>query len=1093
MPAGGDGRSPGTAVGLAFTMGDLEQDPLDGVRAALAGEYEILRLLGRGGMASVYLARERSLDRLVALKVLAPDLAARPAFRARFEREAAMAAQLQHPNIVPNYRVGELDHVVFFTMGYVEGETLADRMRHRGRLDLSEALRIVREVASALGAAHRRGIIHRDIKPHNILIDHETERVLVTDFGIARAAEPETDPGGGDPTGAITEAGLVMGTPRYMSPEQACGTRDLTPASDLYALGVLAYEMVSGHYPYRIATPPNFQMAHLTQQPIALVAYIGDFPKPIETVIQRLLRKEPERRYQTADALVDDIDTPVSMDHRRAKPPPTRMVRRALAVVVALAVTTGAAVLLSRPSATGEDPRRSVLVGFFENTTGDPSLDWLRVGGVEQLAQSLGRWQDLNIIHVERLLDLARRARLDESAPLSREDAIALAREASVGTATIGSIIRLGAKLRLSVRVYDVRSRELISTASVEAQGDTALPAAFEALADQVLDVSGAAPSRLTSIKPPTRSIAAYRAYIEGVGARSRWDLVGARRAFEQSVRADPRFALAYYELSQVALQTDFFSGDDRFIATADSALRYAADRPPRELLLVEAYHAFVHANLPLARSRYERLIASDSGIADAWIGLGDAAQLDLTLRADANGRQVLAASFGTALRAYERALALDQNDHRIYANLANILGYVFLDGGIRLPIFTEDAPGDIRSVFSRTPVDAVQILYLGDTLVTILADSVATRYSPQVIAASRSAARQRARGIVERWLRIAPEEGTAHLVMARLRQSARDYDGALVALAEAVRLGAQSSVPLEVVHLMILLDARRFSEAAALADQMEDLTDEAAVPEILRSGLVNAYLATGQVAKATAVRGHVLGSLSTRTQTPTLVRLTSLFGPVLDLQVAAALDQVDRSRLEQLERQIEEAVAEAPDEERRELEDIVARAVIQGYAMLGDTARVRTWRMRTRRGDVIHGLDALTALRAGDTTLARNRYRIANQDTTGSVTDEMALAETAAGLGLRGPALAHLERIDSIRVGTVSAPDPGWIRVVRSWPMRATLLAAEGDVTAARQWYDRFLEAWEKPDSSLLPDRDRIRREVGSLVRTDRTDVPRQ
>lgn len=1056
------------------------------IQAALAEEYEILSLLGQGGMASVYLARERSLGRLVALKVLAPDLAARPGFRARFEREAATAAQLQHPNIVPIHRVGEANGVAFFTMGYVDGETLADRIRHRGRFAVDDAVALVRDIASALGAAHRRGIVHRDVKPHNILIERETGRVLVTDFGIARAAEIAVADGV-DPD-SVTGAGVVMGTPRYMSPEQASGTRDLGPESDLYALGIIFYEMVSGQYPFRVGTPPNFQVAHLTQPPLPLVAHIGDFPRSVEAVIQRLLAKDPADRYPTAEALREAL---IPSDAASGASRPSRW-GRTLRPLGAAVLVIGIFATLTRSSPPVEDPRRSILIGFFENATGDPTLDWLRVGGVEQLAQSLGRWQDLEVIHVERLLDLARRADLDESRPMGREDALRLARAASMGTATIGTIVRLGNALRLSVRLYDVRTRDLLRTASVEARNDSTLPRAFEQLADQILDLSGARPGELVSVEPPTTSIDAYRAYVEGVAARSRWDMPTARKRFEAALAADPRFALAWYELSQALLVRDLLGGGGEFVAFADSARRYASDRPERERRLIEAYHALLHADFPEARRRYSALVALDSTLVDAWTGLADAAQFDLTLRPDARGVGQLSTSYDLALRAYERALALNGNDHRLYANIANLLGYVFFDDGATIPVFGEPPPGDVRSVFGRIPVALYRVLLLGDSLVLVPRDSVAARYSPAVIAASRATARERARGILEQWLGVAPEEGEAHLMMARLLQSDGDYDGALAALDRAEALGASGSLPPAVLRLIVLLEARRFPAAARLAsamDQGAESRGSAAVPEILLSGLINAWLATGQVEKARLMEQRLFGSFDNR-QTGAAERVTAMFAATLGVTIDAALDRVTPGAVQSLERTVDTRIAEAPADERDELTEVAARALIQGYAGLGDTAGVARWR-RTLGEERIRGLDALVALRAGDTATARRRYLVARADTGGSVVTRVALAETAAGLGLRQEALAHLARADSLRPLTVQAPDPGWITEVRSWPMRAVLLGAEGRMAEARQWAERYREAWATADSTLVPERDRILRELGDLLRTDRRDRP--
>jgi len=216
------------------------------LQAALAGEYSIQRELGRGGMGIVYLAREVQLDRDVAIKVLPAPLALTPAARERFIREARMAASLSHPHIVPIHRVGEAGGFVFFVMSYVEDETLGERIRTRGPLAPPEATRIVREVAWALAYAHGRGIVHRDVKPDNILLEAGTGRALVTDFGIAQ---------GGKHTGPNTDPGRIMGTAHFMSPEQAAGL-PIDGRSDIYALGVVGYLAVSGRLPFEEASVP---------------------------------------------------------------------------------------------------------------------------------------------------------------------------------------------------------------------------------------------------------------------------------------------------------------------------------------------------------------------------------------------------------------------------------------------------------------------------------------------------------------------------------------------------------------------------------------------------------------------------------------------------------------------------------------------------------------------------------------------------------------------------------------------------------------------------------------------------------------------
>ena len=217
---------------------------LPALRVALQGQYSIERELGRGGMGIVVLARDERLDRQVALKVLPPSLAEHPETRERFLREARMAAQLSHPNIVPVYRADDIGGFAFFAMGFIDGETLGDRVRARGTLPPVEVVRVLREVAWALAYAHARGIVHRDVKPENILIERGTGRAVVTDFGIARS----------DFNPALTQDGLVLGTVHYMSPEQSSG-EPLDGRSDLYALGCVGFLALSGRLPLESASP----------------------------------------------------------------------------------------------------------------------------------------------------------------------------------------------------------------------------------------------------------------------------------------------------------------------------------------------------------------------------------------------------------------------------------------------------------------------------------------------------------------------------------------------------------------------------------------------------------------------------------------------------------------------------------------------------------------------------------------------------------------------------------------------------------------------------------------------------------------------
>ena len=271
-------------------------DDLAALRSALAGQYTIERELGRGGMGVVLLARDERLDRLVALKVLPPALAGQPQTRERFLREARMAAQLSHPNIVPVHRADEIGGFAFFAMGFVDGETLADRIRDRGTLAPAEVVRVLREVAWALAYAHARGIVHRDVKPENILLERSTGRAIVTDFGIARA----------DFNPALTQDGYVMGTVHYMSPEQSSGL-EIDGRSDLYALGCIGFLALSGRLPFEGPSPQAILVAHATKEPPTLRSIATEIPAALADVIDQCLRKSPDARFRSGEALADAL------------------------------------------------------------------------------------------------------------------------------------------------------------------------------------------------------------------------------------------------------------------------------------------------------------------------------------------------------------------------------------------------------------------------------------------------------------------------------------------------------------------------------------------------------------------------------------------------------------------------------------------------------------------------------------------------------------------------------------------------------------------------------------------------------------------
>lgn len=261
------------------------------VRVAVAERYDGLREIGRGGMAVVYAARDRRLNRDIALKVLPPDLAFRVDVRERFVREAQTAARLNHPSIVPIYAVDEADGLVYFAMALVQGESLASRLVREPRPPLPFVRNVLAQVADALAYAHASGVIHRDIKPDNILLEHATGRAIVTDFGIARAVQ----------SGArLTQTGIAVGTPAFMSPEQAMGQREIDGRSDVYALGVVGYVMLTGRLPFDAETSAGMLVQHVQGTPFPLANFRPDLPFSITDAITRAIARDPSSRWPDA-------------------------------------------------------------------------------------------------------------------------------------------------------------------------------------------------------------------------------------------------------------------------------------------------------------------------------------------------------------------------------------------------------------------------------------------------------------------------------------------------------------------------------------------------------------------------------------------------------------------------------------------------------------------------------------------------------------------------------------------------------------------------------------------------------------------------
>jgi serine/threonine-protein kinase len=480
---------------------------------AFAERYRLQRELGRGGMGTVYLAEDLKHGRAVAIKVLPPDLATGAAPE-RFLREVQLAARLNHPQIVPVHDSGERGGFLYYVMPYLAGETLRQRLAREERLPIADAVRVARAVALALDYAHRQGVLHRDIKPENIIL-HEGEAV-VADFGVARAMTAVVGE-------QVSEPGVAIGTPAYMSPEQATAERDLDGRSDIYALGCVLFEMLAGRPPFAGGGARATMSRHVMEPPPPIRAVRPELPAPLEAVVARALAKNPADRYPTAGDFARALD--------------------------AVAPTTGAYAAVTRaPDA------RAVAVLPFVNASADPDTEYFSDGMTDELIDALTQVEGLHV--ASRTTVFAFKGR--------QADVRTIGAMLNVPVVIEGTVRRAGSRLRVAARLTEVASgRHLWARRYDRDAGD--LFAVQDEIAANI--VAALRATLAEDLGAPTRrrytaSLTAYNLYLKGRFAwnqRSPGAIAEGIRYFEAAIAEDPGFALAYTGLADCyALQLDY-------------------------------------------------------------------------------------------------------------------------------------------------------------------------------------------------------------------------------------------------------------------------------------------------------------------------------------------------------------------------------------------------------------------------------------------------------------------------------------------------------------------------------------------------------
>ena len=569
------------------------------LRAALAASYHVERELGRGGMATVFLAQDLRHHRPVAVKVLDPEIA-KLLGPDRFRHEIEIAGGLQHPNILTVLDSGAADGMLYSVMPYVEGESLRERLKREHQLPIDEALRLTREVADALDTAHRHGIVHRDIKPENILLSEG--HAMVSDFGIARAAQ--TASGEREATRALaprTPSGILLGTPSYMSPEQAAGNTEVDGRSDTYSLACVLFEMLAGQ---PLFSGPAESVIHqqISVEPRRVTTLRPMVPEPVSRVLHRALAKTPADRYATTGEFATTLAAAA-----RAQPGPAILpFRRAVTIVAAVAVLAVLVVLGVRWLG-GRAPARSLAVLPFTNVTGDPSLDYVCDGVAAETLAMLVQEAGLNV--ASRTSTWSMRGSL--------KDATRIARELGVRNIVEGTVQRRPEGLKLGVQLVDGRDGYVLWSAEFLRRPDDLPRLAGEISGQIAARLAGRAVASAAAGPLPTRSAVAYDDYLQACRMlEAPDDPQGPTRAvtlYEQAITADPTFALAHAGLSRALWRQYRTSRDPATLRRAEAASDRAIELRPE---LLEARLA--RAQMLRTSGRFDEAIAEMDRILDA-------------------------------------------------------------------------------------------------------------------------------------------------------------------------------------------------------------------------------------------------------------------------------------------------------------------------------------------------------------------------------------------------------------------------------------------------------------------------------------------